>query len=104
MPSAHDKTDVPLTTLYSWREQVSANAEWRPSHGHFEMANCGLTDDAEALIAQLIGSNFMALGRGLDRPTLKSGVLMLIQSMVAENFLLSTILTFKCSNHFLDAF
>jgi hypothetical protein len=27
MPSVYDKTGVPLMTLYSWREQVRANAE-----------------------------------------------------------------------------
>jgi hypothetical protein len=51
MPSVHDKNGVPLTTLYSWREQVRANAEWRPFLEHFEMRNRALPDDAEALIA-----------------------------------------------------
>jgi hypothetical protein len=45
------KTGVPLTTLYSWREQVRVHAEWRPSHEHFEMTNCALPDEAEAIIA-----------------------------------------------------
>jgi hypothetical protein len=68
------------------------------------MGNRALPDNAEALIAQFIRFNFVALRRYLDRPTIKSMVLMLIQSMVAGNFLLSTILNFKCSNHFLTAF
>jgi hypothetical protein len=29
MPSVHANTGVPLTTLYSWREQVRVHAEWR---------------------------------------------------------------------------
>jgi hypothetical protein len=104
MPSVHAKTGVPLTTLYSWREQVRVLAEWRRSYEHFEMANRALPDEAEATIAQFIRSNFVAFGRGLDRPTLKSIVLMLIHSMVAEGFLDDTALNCKCSNHFLSAF
>jgi hypothetical protein len=71
MPSVHDKTGVPLTMLYSWREQVRANAKWQPSSEHFEMTNRALPDDAEELIAQVIRSTFVPLGRGLDRLTLK---------------------------------
>jgi hypothetical protein len=92
MQSVHVKTGVSLTTLYSWREQVRAHAEWRPSQEHFEMTNRTLPGDAEAIIAQFIRSNFVALGRGLERPTLKSIVLMLIHSMVAEQFLEPTML------------
>jgi hypothetical protein len=50
-----------------WGEQVRAHAKWRPSHEHFEMTNHALPDDAEAIIAQLIRSNFVSLGHGLDR-------------------------------------
>jgi hypothetical protein len=39
MPSVHARTGVRLTTLYSWREQVHAHAEWRSSHEYFEMTN-----------------------------------------------------------------
>jgi hypothetical protein len=104
MPSVHAKAGVPLTTLYSWREQVRVHAEWRPSHERFEMTNRALPDEAEAIIAQFIRSTFVALWRGLDRLTLKSIVLMLIHLMVAEGFLDDTVLSFKCSNHFLSAF
>jgi hypothetical protein len=68
------------------------------------MTNRTLPDDAEALIAQFIRSNFVALGHGLDRPMLKSIVFMPIQSMVAKNLLLPTIFNFKWSNHFLNKF
>jgi hypothetical protein len=92
MQSVHENTGVPLTTLSSWRERGRAHAEWRTSHEHFEMTNRALPGDAEAIIAQFIRSNFVALGRGRERPTLKSIVLMLIHSMVAEQFLEPTIL------------
>jgi hypothetical protein len=68
------------------------------------MTNHTLPDKAKAIIAQFIQSNFMPLGHGLDRPTVKSVALMLIHSMVAEGFLNYTALNFKCSNHFLSSF
>jgi hypothetical protein len=68
----------PINDLHSWREQIHTNAEWRPSHEHFEITNHALPDNAEALIGQFIRSTFVVLGRGLYRPTLKSVVLMLI--------------------------
>jgi hypothetical protein len=92
MQSVHENTGVPLTTLYSWRERGRAHAEWRTSHERFEMTNRALPGDAEAIIARFIRSNFVALGRGLERPTLTSIVLMLIHSMAAEQFLEPTIL------------
>jgi hypothetical protein len=45
-----------------------------------------LPDEAEGIIAQFIRMNFVDLERGLDRPTLKSAILMPIHSMVAEYF------------------
>jgi hypothetical protein len=71
---------------------------------HCEMINRTLPDDPEVPIVPFIQSNFGALGRGLDQPTLKPVVLMLIQSLVIENFLPPTILNFKCFNHLLNAF
>jgi hypothetical protein len=68
------------------------------------MTDHALSNDAEAFIAQFIRCNFVALGRRLDRPRVKSMVLLLIQSIVAENFLLATILNLKCSSHFLNMF
>jgi hypothetical protein len=61
-----NETGVPLTTLYSQREQVPANAEWQPSHEHFEMRNRPLPDDVEAHISRFVRSNCMTLGPGLD--------------------------------------
>jgi hypothetical protein len=54
MQSMHEKTGVPLTTLYSWREQVRAHDDWRPSHSLSEMRNRALPDEAETIIAQFI--------------------------------------------------
>jgi hypothetical protein len=34
----HAKTGVPITTLYSWREQVRVDPEWRPSAEHLALA------------------------------------------------------------------
>jgi hypothetical protein len=84
MQSVHEKTGPPLPTLDSWRGQVRAHAEWRLSHEYFEITNRTLPGDAEAIFAQFIQLNFVALGRGRDRPRLKSVDLMLIQWMVAE--------------------
>jgi hypothetical protein len=72
MPSMHNKTRVSLMTLYSWREQVRAQAEWQRSHKLFAMKNRILPEEAEEIIAQSIRANFVALGRDLDRPTLNS--------------------------------
>jgi hypothetical protein len=38
------------------------------------------------MIAQFIRTNFVELGRGIDRPTLNSVILILIHSMAAEGF------------------
>jgi hypothetical protein len=48
------------------------------------MTNRALADEAEAIIAQFIRVNFLALRRGVDRPMLKSTVLMFIHSMVTD--------------------
>jgi hypothetical protein len=45
-----------------------------------------LPEEAEAIIAQFIRTNFVELEGDLDRSTLKSVVLMLIHSMVVESF------------------
>jgi hypothetical protein len=66
----HEKTGVPLATLYPWGEQVCLCTEWQPSHEHFEATNCSSLDHAEAMNAQFIRSNLVALERGLDQPML----------------------------------
>jgi hypothetical protein len=43
-------------------------------------------DTVETIILQFIRTNFVEFGRGLGRPTLKSVVLMLPYSMIAEDF------------------
>jgi hypothetical protein len=68
------------------------------------MTNRALPDEGEAVIAQFIRTDSVELGDGLDRPTLKSVVLMFIHLMVGEGFLDDSVLNFKCSNHFLSAF
>jgi hypothetical protein len=71
MQSVHENTGVPLTKLYSWRERGRAHAAWRTSHEHFEMTNRALPGDAEAIIAQFIRSNFVALGARPRAPNAK---------------------------------
>jgi hypothetical protein len=51
------------------------------------VTNRVLPDEAEAIIAHFSRMNFVEHGRGLDRPTLKTVVLMFIQSMIAGAFL-----------------
>jgi hypothetical protein len=102
MTAVRAKTGVPITTLYSWREQVRCDPEWRPSADHFALAHRALPDDVEEIIAQFIGCQFLALGRSLNRPTLRSIVFMILHSLVVDDRLPETVLNFKCSNHFLN--
>jgi hypothetical protein len=54
--------------------------------------------------AQFIRCQFLALGRSLNHPILRSAVFMILYSLIAEKRLLDTTLNFKCSNQFLKKF
>jgi hypothetical protein len=98
------KTGVPLTTLYSWRERVRADREWRPSKDHFSTNRRILPDEIEELIARFVRINFAWVGRLFDRPVLRPLLLILVQDFVAEGVLPPSALNFKCSYHFMSRF
>jgi hypothetical protein len=104
MREVHARCNVPITTLYSWRERVRADPDWRPTREHFSENRRILPDEIEAIIADYIRVTFVEPGRPLTRPTLKPLVLMFVQSLVAENVLTEDFLNFSCSYHFLSRF
>lgn len=104
MREAAKTTNVPLTTLYSWRERVRVDLEWRPSSSRSPQNTRELPDDVEQLIGSLIRINLIQEDRPLMRTTLQPLILMLVQGLIAEKVLDESHLAFKCSSHFLSRF
>jgi hypothetical protein len=99
-----EKTGVRLKTLYSWRERVQADPDWRPSKDHFASNRRFFSEEIEQHMAQFIQINFISLGRPLDRPLLRPLILTMIQDFVAEGILGDDALNFKCSYHYMSRF
>jgi transposase len=97
-------TNVPLTTLYSWRERIRVDPDWRPSSSRSAQNARELPDEVEEIIASFLRINFISEGRPLTRTTLQPLVLMLVQDLVVQNVLDERHLAFKCSSHFLSRF
>jgi hypothetical protein len=104
MRDISQQTNVPITTLYSWRERVRVDPTWRPSKEHFTENSRVFPDDIEETIANFIRINFVQPGRSLTRATLRPLILLLIQDLVAQTILPSSCLNFTCSYHFLSRF
>jgi hypothetical protein len=73
-----EKTKIPLTTAYSWREKVRADPEWRPSPEHFAENSRMFPTGIETMLADFILLHFVSEGCALTRPTLRPLPLLLV--------------------------
>jgi hypothetical protein len=102
MRTISEETKIPLTTLYSWREKVRADPEWRPSPEHFAENPRIFPTGIETMLADFIQLHFVSEGRALIRPTLRPLLLLLVQDLVAEGVLEPQALDFRASYHFMS--
>jgi hypothetical protein len=104
MRDVANQTNVPIRTLYSWRERVRVDTTWRPSNEHFAENARVFPDDVEQTMANFVRINFVEPGRSLTRATLRPLMLLLVQDLVARSVLPEICLNFQCSYHFLSRF
>jgi transposase len=104
MREVSERTKIPISTLYSWREKIRTDPEWRPSKEHFSSNPRLFPPDVETMLADFIRYHFVSEGRALTRPTLQPLLLLLVQDLVVEGVLEPRALDFKSSYHFMSNF
>jgi transposase len=98
------RTQVPIRTLYHWRERIQHDATWRPTPDRFRKNPRAFPDELEELMATYVKDNFVSPGRDLSMAVLKQTLLMLVQSYVASAQLPESALEFKCSTTYVRRF
>jgi hypothetical protein len=97
MREIRDITNVPISTLYTWRERVRQDPSWRPDPARFTANPRAIEDALEAKMAQYLQDNFVSMRRDLSTHVLKQTLIMLVQSFVASGDLPESALNFRCS-------
>jgi hypothetical protein len=100
--SEHRK--VPIPTLYSWREEVRAYPDWRPSPEYFSLNARTFPPEVEATLADFIHLHFASQERALTQPTLRPLLLLIVQDLLAEGVLEAQVLNVKGLRHFMSNF
>jgi hypothetical protein len=104
MPRIRDITNVPISTVYPWRERVRWDPSWRPNPARFTANPRAIEDALEAEMGQYLRDNFISMGLKVSTYVLKQTLIMLVQSFVASGDLPESALNFKCSTTYVRRF